>query len=179
MLLVFGGLPGVGKTTIAAGLAQTIGAVHVRTDSIEQALRNSGVTILGPEGYEVAYAVAGDNLRLGHIVIADSVNPVEVTRAAWRKVAKRTGSRCVEVEIVCSDREEHRRRVESRTADIPGHRLPTWQQVCTREYEPWQAAIVVDTAGQDIESSVSSLHQQLEQFTASAATAPELGGVAT
>ena len=93
----------MGKTAIATALAQAIGAVHLRIDSIEQALRNSDVAISGPEGYVVAYAVAEDNLRLGHTVIADSVNPVEVTRSAWREVARRAGKRCIEIEIVCSD----------------------------------------------------------------------------
>ncbi len=154
----------MGKTAIATGLARGIKAVHLRIDSIEQALRNSSVTISGPEGYMVAYAIAEDNLRLGRTVIADSVNPVEATRAAWRRVAERTGKRCVEIEIVCSDQEEHRRRVESRIADIVGHQLPTWQQVCDREYEPWQASIVIDTAGQHIKASVSALLERLEGF---------------
>ena len=164
MLLILGGLPGVGKTAIAVAFARAIGAVHLRIDSIEQALRNSHVPIFGPEGYVVAYAVAGDNLRLGHTVIADSVNPVEVTRAAWRKVAQQADKRYVEIEIVCSDQEEHRRRVESRISDIAGHRLPTWQQVCARDYEPWQASIVIDTAGQHIKASVSALRERLKGF---------------
>ncbi len=162
MLLILGGLPGAGKTAVAAGLAREIGAVHLRIDSIEQALRNSGVDVSGPEGYEVAYAIAEDNLRLGRTVIADSVNPVEVTRSAWRSVAQRTGTRYVEIEIVCSDRAEHRRRVETRTADIAGHELPTWRQVCQREYEPWGATVVMDTAGLPIEASVSALRRELE-----------------
>lgn len=152
----------MGKTAIATGLARDIKAVHLRIDSIEQALRDSHVTIAGPEGYVVAYAIAEDNLRLGHTVIADSVNPVEVTRAAWRNVARRAGKRCIEIEIVCSDQAEHRRRVESRVADIVGHQLPTWQQVCAREYEPWPAGIVIDTAGQPIKASVSALRERLE-----------------
>ena len=55
----------MGEAAVAAGLAREIGAVHLRIDSIEQALRNSGVDVSGPEGYEVAYAIAEDNLRLG------------------------------------------------------------------------------------------------------------------
>jgi predicted kinase len=39
-LIIFGGLPGVGKTSIARELAQRIGAVHSRIDSIEQAIGN-------------------------------------------------------------------------------------------------------------------------------------------
>lgn len=164
MLLIFGGLPAVGKTAIATVLAREMTAVHLRIDSIEQALRNSNVPISGPEGYVVAYAIAEGNLGLGHTVIADSVNPVEVTRSAWRNAAERAGSPFVEIEIVCSDQVEHRRRAESRIADIVGHRLPTWQEVCDREYEVWSACIVIDTAGQPIEASVSALRERLEDF---------------
>ena len=64
--------------------------------------------------------------------------------------------------MVCSDEAEHRRRVEARIADIAGHILPTWQEVCDREYEPWQADIVIDTAGQGIEACVSELRERLE-----------------
>ena len=136
--------------------------MHLRIDSIEQTLRNSYVNISGLEGYAVAYAVAEDNLRLGRTVIADSVNPVEETRVAWREVARRAGNGYVEIEIVCSDQAEHRRRVESRVADIAGHQLPTWQQVCARGYESWQADVIVDTAGRNIEASVSTLRKKLE-----------------
>ena len=119
MLVVVSGLPGVGKTTISRELARRAGAVYLRIDSIEQALRAAGLRSEG-EGYSVAYAVAEDNLDLGRTVIGDCVNPWPLTRIEWRSVADRAGVRVVDVEIVCSDADEHRRRVESRTADIAG-----------------------------------------------------------
>src|SRR5256885_891425 len=125
MLVVFSGLPGVGKTTVARELARAAGAVYLRIDSIEQALRDAGWKVEG-EGYGVARAVAEDNLRLGRIVVADCVNPWPLTRSEWRSVADRAGVRAVDVELVCSDAGVHKRRVESRSADITGHRLPTW-----------------------------------------------------
>src|SRR5215469_14314987 len=72
--IVFAGLPGVGKTTLSLELARQIGAVYVRIDSIEQALRETGLITGSWEdfGYRIAYAVAGDN---GRSVVADSVNP--------------------------------------------------------------------------------------------------------
>ncbi|GHE95388.1 hypothetical protein GCM10014715_59630 [Streptomyces spiralis] len=39
--------------------------------------------------------------------------------------------------LTCSDPAEHRRRVTSLSADIPGLPLPDWQQAVDREYEPW------------------------------------------
>ncbi len=67
MLIVLGGLPATGKTTIARELARLIGAVHVRIDSIEQAISESRIapTSIEDAGYRVGYAVAEDNLRLG------------------------------------------------------------------------------------------------------------------
>lgn len=132
MLIALGGLPGVGKSTLAAALARRVGAVNLRIDTIEQALRNVGLTVSGPEGYLVARDLAEDNLRIGHTVLVDSVNPLAITRDYWRETAARLTVELVEIEVVCSDRRLHRERVESRVADIPGHVLPTWQQVLDR-----------------------------------------------
>ncbi len=160
ILIVLAGLPGTGKTTIARELARQLRAVHIRIDSIEQAIRASGVTVvsLDDAGYRAGYAVAEDNLRLGHTVIADSVNPVPMTRNAWKDVAHRAGVPVLEVEISCADLQEHRRRVETRLADVPGLCLPTWPDVVARDYRPWDREhVVIDTAHESLEQSVMRL----------------------
>jgi predicted kinase len=166
MLIIFAGLPGVGKTAIAQELAHKLRAVYLRIDSIEQAVRESGA-VIGPmneSGYRVAYAIAADNLRLGGTVVADSVNPLRITREAWREVARNAGVQSVEVEVRCSDSEEHRRRVESRPADIEGLTLPTWEEVTTREYEPWDREhIEIDTSKLGIDENVASIFAGLPQ----------------
>jgi predicted kinase len=164
MLIIFGGLPGTGKTTIARALAKQIGAVHVRVDTAEQAIRASEMlkSEVGPAGYMVAYGVAEDNLRLGNRVIADSVNCIKITRDAWLSVAARSGVPAVEIEIICSDKDEHRRRVEARATDVPGLRNPTWDEITSRHYEDWgQSPLVIDTGVQDVEQSVAELISQL------------------
>ncbi|MBK3572739.1 AAA family ATPase [Streptomyces sp. MBT65] len=164
MLISIGGLPATGKTTLARLLAARIGAVHLRVDTIEQAIVRSGVARhpVGPVGYLVGYALAEEHLRQGLTVLAESVNPLTVTRDAWRDTAVRAGVPAVEIEIVCSDPEEHRRRVASRSVDIPDLPLPDWEQVVGREYESWNRdRIVVDTAGQGPEDSLASLLEAL------------------
>jgi predicted kinase len=157
MLIVLSGLPGVGKTTIARALARAIGAVHVRIDSIEEAMRRAGWKVEG-EGYRVAQAVAEDNLRVGRTVIADCVNPWPLTRSEWRAVADRAGARVVDVEIICSDLDEHRRRVEARSPDIQGHSLPTWSEIVARDYRPWDRdRVVIDTARANVERCVREI----------------------
>ncbi len=166
MLIIFAGLPATGKSTLSRELARELEAVYLRIDTIECAL----VVALPPGhpiddlGYRVAYAVAGDNLRFGRTVVADSVNPLEITRQAWRSVATRASVKSVDVEIVCSDPVEHRRRVETRVADIAGHKLPTWQEVTAREYDVWtRSRIVVDTAGKTATQALDELRQELAE----------------
>ncbi len=161
LLIALGGLPGVGKSAVASALAKRMGAVHLRIDTIEQAVRNAGVALTGAEGYRVARAVAVDNLRLGHAVVADSVNPLPVTRDLWRTAASSNGAGLVEIELICSDPVEHQRRVESRAVPIPGLVLPTWQQVLDRKYEPWSTATTVDTACRSVEETVAVVFAKL------------------
>jgi hypothetical protein len=80
MLIAFGGLPGTGKTTVAQKLARELAAVYLRIDTLEQAFNTSvsGQADIGPAGYLAAYAIAGENLRLGSSVVADSVNSLNI-----------------------------------------------------------------------------------------------------
>jgi predicted kinase len=149
MLVVFGGLPGTGKTTISRALATRSSATFLRIDEIEQALRSARVLAgdVGPAGYVIGNALAASNLAIGRTVIVDCVNPVQESRLGWRATAKHAGTKLLDVEVVCSDRVEHRRRVEQRVSDIAGLALPDWRTVLDREYAPWdEPHVVVDTA---------------------------------
>lgn len=158
VLFIFGGLPGTGKSTLAFAIAEHYGAAYIRIDTIEQSIRNTGFLVEGPVGYQIGYALALDNLRLGQNVVADSVNPLKDTREAWKDVARNANKCFVEIEIVCSDTSEHRSRVESRSVNIAGLRLPTWQEVTDRHYQEWPSEhIVLDTAGRNPQNSVHEL----------------------
>lgn len=168
MLFIFSGLPGVGKSTVAREVAKRLKAVYVRADTIEQAMRDCmpdyEVTI---EGYEIAYAVATENLTLGLRVVADSVNPLNITRDAWRNTAISQAKEFMDIEVICSDATEHRRRVEQRVSDIPGLKLPTWDETVSRQYEPWtMKRLIIDTAMSDthlLADKIESIALMLEK----------------
>ncbi|USQ80734.1 2-C-methyl-D-erythritol 4-phosphate cytidylyltransferase [Ornithinimicrobium faecis] len=168
VLLVLGGLPGTGKTTLARAWARSRRAAHVRVDTIEVALQRAGADQVGPQGYAAAYALAADQLALGLDVVADSVNPLPVTRAAWREVASASGATVLEVELTCAAT-EHRERVEGRTADIVGHQVPDWSGVQAADYVPWtDADVALDTTDVDVSDLLAHVEQAL-------AAVPEVG----
>ena len=65
MLYILGGLPATGKTELSKYLSSSLGAVHIRIDTIEQELKNCGFNKIYDEGYKVAFALALENLKNG------------------------------------------------------------------------------------------------------------------
>ena len=155
-----GGLPATGKSTVASAWparpasrsSASIGSS--RRSSTRPALRQP----LGPVGYTVAYGVAAEQLGHGVSVVAECVDPLGVTRDAWRDIAAGHGARLVEVELVCTDQAAHRERARTREVDVAGLRLPDWEQITSREYEPWDRDhLVIDTATRTPAEAVAAI----------------------
>jgi predicted kinase len=164
VLVVVSGLPAAGKSTIATVLARRTKMPYLRVDRIEHAIVSWSALShpLGPAGYAVAHELALEQLRLGLDVIVECVNPLELTRDGWCNTAATAGAAIVEVEVVCSDEAEHRRRVETRTSDVDGLMKPSWTAVMEREYEPWSRRhLVVDSATTSAESSVQLIRSRM------------------
>ncbi len=157
-LYIFAGLPGSGKSTLSKRLSARLGAVYLRIDTIEQALRDLCAFDVQGEGYRLAYRIARDNLLIGASVVADSCNPIELTRREWEQVARDAGVGFVNIEVVCSDAREHRTRAEQRATEVAGLVQPTWHEIDAREYDAWTVdRIMVDTAGKSIDECETEL----------------------
>jgi hypothetical protein len=90
------------------------------------------------------------------------VNPIVQTRTGWRSVAERAGVSLFDVEVICSNPIEHRRRLEERRADIAGRGLPTWSDVLKMQYEPRAGnRLIVDTAEGSRAENLMKVHRLL------------------
>ena len=150
-IIATSGLPGAGKSTIAEGLSQKLQTPVFSVDPIEAAMWVSGLapTETGIAAYRVAEALAAENLRLGHSVIIDAVNPVDAARAMWRNLSDTHRVPLTFIEVICSDATLHRQRIDARVRNIDGMPEVTWEQVLERkaEFEDWtDDRLLLDTA---------------------------------
>jgi len=136
------GLPGSGKSTIADAIGARLQTPVVSVDPIESAILHAGIDDDQPTGlaaYLVAEAIAEQVLAAGNGVIVDAVNAVLPAREQWVRLAERTGRRLRFIEVVCSDTEVHRDRLEMRGRNLPHLAEPTWNAVeqSLDEYSTW------------------------------------------
>jgi|GEM_PF-95832 Short-chain alcohol dehydrogenase of unknown specificity len=165
ILFVLSGLPASGKSTLSKLITKEYEAFYLRIDTIEQGLRDLCNFDVQGEGYRLSYRIADDNLKLGHNVVSDSCNPITLTRREWEEVAKKNDSILVNIEVICSDEKEHRKRIETRKEEVKGLKLPTWEEVENREYHSWNSErITIDTANKSIEESFEELNDKIKRY---------------
>ena len=132
---MLGGLPGAGKSALADDLRTALPAVVLSVDPVENAMYRAGIEHDQPAGlaaYVVVEAMAEPALRAAQTVVIDAVNAAVEARQQWRELAERTGARLVQIEVICSDPHEHRRRLEGRSRGLTAIAEPTWDSLGTR-----------------------------------------------
>jgi predicted kinase len=142
MLVAMAGLPGTGKSTIGEIIAARLGVPVVSVDPIESAILRAGIASEQPTGlaaYLVAETLAETMLGSGSGIIVDAVNAVAPAREQWVNLAARTGEQLKFIEVVCSDSELHRSRLEGRERNLTHLQEPTWHAVeqSLDEYAEW------------------------------------------
>jgi predicted kinase len=139
----------------------------ISVDPIEAAMWRASIERSQPTGlaaYIVAESMAAEVLALGQVVIVDAVNAVAPAREQWCELASRMAVPLRVLEVVCSNEQLHRQRLEERRRDIEGFHEPSWEDVQRRkvEYLPWsEDRLVLDTAA-DLEDNVAAALRYLD-----------------
>ena len=166
VLYIFSGLPASGKSTLAKILSKILKAVYIRIDTIEQGLIDLCNYNVQGEGYRLAYRIIEDNLKIGNSVISDQCNPIKLTRNEFNDIAIKNNCKYMNIEIICSNETEHKKRVDDR--EYP----PTWEEILKRKYdpnygymyfEPWKEEhIIIDTANKTIDECTNELLENIK-----------------
>jgi hypothetical protein len=97
-------------------------------------------------------------VHFDRVIVPCRCNPIEPTRREWEQVARDARAAYINIEIICSDAGEHRRRAEARVAEVSGLKLPTWSEIENREDHDWTVdRVIVDTAGRSTMACASEL----------------------
>jgi len=166
VLLVISGLPGTGKSTVAAAVARQLEAVHLSVDEVEDAMLGAGLPrdfTTGVAAYEAVRAAAEQNLSLGHCVVVDAVNDSGAARLTWINAAQAMDAELLFVVLTAPPRPEHQRRLASRTRRLLHVPEPTWEQVEARaaSYEPWGHGCLLLDSGEPIETVVRQIEEAI------------------
>jgi predicted kinase len=159
-LIIFSGLPGVGKSTLAHALAERL---HVALLAIDAML---GIIPCSPAEsaasywamlYRVLFSFADTQLSLGLSVVLDSVFH-NYERQAARELAARHSANFRAVYVYCSDEAVWRERVERRLETTqPEDRVAHWKdtQESQKWFKAWEEgeALFVD-AVEDVETNL-------------------------
>jgi len=162
MLLVVSGLPGSGKSTVAAALAARWTAVHLSVDDAEDAMLRAGLPQsweTGVAAYEVVRAAAEQNLALHRVVVVDAVNDSAIARRTWSAAARATGTEVRFAVLTAPPPAEHRRRLERRERRLAHLPEPTWEQVEARAaaFAPWEEDCITVDSAQAVEVVVDEI----------------------
>jgi aminoglycoside phosphotransferase family enzyme/predicted kinase len=175
-MVLVGGLPGTGKSTLARGLADALDAVVLRSDELRRELSpeeaRSPAADSGyrqgryrPEVTAATYRTMLERARValeqGESVVLDATWQSEAQRRAAREVAGETSSEVVDLACVLPPPEAHRR-IEDRRArgeDLSEATVAAAEAMAA-DADPWPSALVLDTSG----SKRDTLRKALEAF---------------
>jgi predicted kinase len=171
LLIVFGGVPGSGKSTVAEQVGAVLDIPVFALDWLLGALTPFGMRHrpdLMDVGNELLTTLAYRELAAGRSAILDTTSENPAARARWRSLTAAAAATFLPVVCLCTDETLHRHRVEQRTRGIPGWAdAGDWPNARARlaAFPPWPEAVLVDTA-RSLDECVAAILDRVASNTA-------------
>ena len=153
-LILFSGLPGTGKSTLAEAVGRHLSIPVFAKDWLEATLLQSEWIASNPSnpekslgfvGYQLLTTLAERQLMLHQSVILDSVASTQSIREAWRRLSEQYHAHWRVIECLCSDESFHRSQLTKRKRNIPGWHELQWSDVekVRAYFSPWDGERLV------------------------------------
>jgi predicted kinase len=132
--IVMRGYPGTGKSTIARLLATALHAPLIDRDIIRQMAVDffGDLPQVGQFSYELMFALAREQLRLGLSVVVDTPLTYRTTYEQCKELAKTFHAHMLVVHCQCPP-EVQKRRLEGRKGKVSEFQITSWE-----EWEQWK-----------------------------------------
>jgi len=148
-LIVFVGLPGTGKSSLARQLARELQAVYLSLATLEGAIvtladkrgSDEGLSVVVQQGYALLLDLSRDNLSVNLSVILDSPAGDPAFRDRAKQLARSLKANMYLIECICTDERLLRQRIEGSSQDWAAYQLER-----ARFVRPNERRMVVDTA---------------------------------
>lgn len=169
-LILFAGLPGTGKSTLAEALGRSSNIPVFALDWLLGALKPLKV-LTSENAAEVGYTLIETLLKrqfmLNQSAILDSPAHTTQLRQRWCNIAQTYNAEIYNIETICSDVDVHRSYVEGRIRSIPGWHEITWAHVekMRAAWESWSDDRLVVDAVDNFQENLKKVVQYTNTTT--------------
>jgi predicted kinase len=128
-IIVIGGIPGTGKSTLANGLSMNLNIPVFSKDELEAAIARKGICSnkeMHGVGYELMATLAKNQITNGNSAIFDFIASRARVNDLWPQLLK---TDIKYIECVCSDEDVHKERIQSRKRNIESWYELAWEDV--------------------------------------------------
>lgn len=137
-MIIIGGVPGTGKTTLAKALSKELNIPAFSKDELEAAISRKGLCDsknMRGVGYEIMSVLSANQIENGNSAIFDFIASKGRVTYLWPRLLE---SEMKYIECVCSNEGIHKERIESRNRNIEGWYELVWEDVIAikRDFQP-------------------------------------------
>ncbi len=164
-LIVIGGLPGTGKSTLANALSKKMNVPVFSKDELEAAVARKGLASnkdMNGVGYEIMEALSKRQHENENSAIFDFIASRSRVEELWPNLLE---NEFKYIECICSSQEIHKERIDVRERNIPGWYELTWKDILSiqNNYQPLKPESLVLDSINDLSANIKLAIEYVSQ----------------